>query len=257
MTHFLLAFLTVIILIGLYKLLQYLFLNKAAYASSKNFVALKIQYAGYYIKYQGVFLLVASIVTFLIYKLLPWLLDYKLSFIAGGILIVKSGENMCLVTSLFSGLFVAVIAMFMLIKRQLKEDYPEYLAFLSRRYRFDAVVITKYTMGVYAVAIAALIIVFFGHYTVFGQQEIKISRPFHLDTKTYKYSDVVSVKEVERLYAPNGNIVDDPHYIIEFSDEGKWNSRDDGFKTYELNTDVINLIKANTNLKPIKMEFDK
>jgi len=206
-----------------------------------------------------VFLLVASIVTFLLYKLLPWLLDYKLSFIAGGILIVKSGEeDVRLVTSLFSGLFVAVIAMFMLIKRQLKEDYPEYLAFLSHRYRrFDAVVMAEYAMGVYAVAIAALIIVFFGHYTAFGQQEIKIGRPFNLDTKTYKYSDVVSVKEVERLYAPNGNIVDDPHYIIEFSDGDKWNSRDDGFKTYELNTDVINLIKANTNLVPVKMEFDK
>lgn len=164
---------------------------------------------------------------------------------------------MCLLTSFASGLFAAAIATFMLVKRQLKEDYPEYLAYFSRRYIFDAVAILKYTMVVYEVAIAALISVFFGHYSAFGKQEIKIGRPFNLDTKTYKYSDVVSVKEVERLYAFDGYIVDDPHYIIEFSDGVKWNSRDDGFETYQLNRNVINLIKANTHLEPVKMEFDK
>jgi len=257
MILFLLAFLTVIILVGLYKLLQYLFLNKAAYASHKNFAALKIQYAAHYIKSQGVFLVLASVVTFLLYKLLPWLLDYKLSFISGSIFVVKSGNDMCLATSLFSGLFVATIATLMLTKRQLQENYPEYLAYCSRRFRFDAVMITKYIMGIYAVAITALIIAFFGHYTIFGKKDIKIGKPFYVDTKTYKYSNVVSIKEVERLHAPNGDIVNDPHYIIEFFDGDKWSSRDDGFETYELNTDVINLIKANTNLQPVKIEFDE
>jgi len=31
----------------------------------------------------------------------------------------------------------------------------------------------------------------------------------------------LEAKEVERSYAPNGNIIDDPHYIIEFSDGDK------------------------------------
>ena len=257
MILFLLAFLTVIVLAVLYKLFQYLFLNKAAYASHKSFAALKIEYAAHYFKSQGAFLLFASVATFLLYKLLPWLLDYKLSFISDSIFVIKSGKDMCLATSLFSGLFVATIATFMLAKRQLQENYPEYLAYFSRRYRFDAVMITKYTMGIYAVGVTALIIVFFGHYTIFGQKDIKIGKPFYVGTKTYKYSNVVSIKEVERLHAPNGNIVNDPHYIIRFSDGGKWSSRDDGFETHELNTDVINLIKANTHLQPVKVEFDE
>ena len=190
-------------------------------------------------------------------KVLAWLLDFRLSFVPGQVIMVKPGADMRYVISIFSGMLLAVPVTFILLKRQLKDNWFEYLAYINLKYKFNAIKVMKYTVGILAVIIALCMISFFDWFSAFGQQEIKINSAFSLGAKTYRYADIVKIKEVERLYAPNGNVVNDPHYVIEFSDGRKWNSRDDGFENFEQNKRIIDLVRSKTSLEPIKQEFEE
>nr|MBA3285676.1 hypothetical protein [Nitrosopumilus sp.] len=114
----------------------------------------------------------------------------------------------------------------------------------------------KYTIRIFAFITGLLIISFLDWYSAFGQKEVKINGLLSIGGKTYKYSDVTKIKDIERLKAPNGNIVDDPHFIIEFSDGEKWNSRENGFASYDQDSDIIDLVTAKTKIEPIELEFD-
>ena len=257
MGHYIVSFLVVLLLIGFYKLFEKIFpVNKAEYTSNKNFAALKIQYSSYDFNQQALFILVTIAAGFMLVKLLSWLLDFRLSFVSDQVIIVKPDVNMCYVVSFFSGMLLAVPATFMLLKRQLKENWAEYLAYINLKYKFNAIKIMKYSIGILAFIITLLIISFFDWYSAFGQQKIEINEALNLGPNTYNYSNIIKIKEVERLYAPNGNVVNDPHFVIEFNDGKKWNSRVSGFENYDQNKNIINLIISKTHLTPIKMEFE-
>jgi hypothetical protein len=258
MGHYITSFLVVLLLIVFYKLFEKIFpVSKAAYTTNKNFAALKIEYVGFDFKQQGLFILITIVTGFLLFKVLQWLLDFRLSFVADQVIMVKPDANMCIVIALFSAMLLGTLISFMLGKRQLKEAWPEYLAYLNLKYKFNAIKVIKYTIGFIAVMVTLLIMSLFDNYSAFGQQQIQINPPLSLGQRSYKYSDIVRIKDVERLYAPNGNVVDDPHYIIEFADGRNWNSRDNGFENHDQNKGIIELIRSKTGLEPIKMEFDE
>ena len=163
---------------------------------------------------------------------------------------------MILIISLFSGMLLATLIMFTISKRLLKNDWEEYLAYTNLKYKFNYVKVSKYTIRFFAFITGLLIIAILDWYSAFGQQEIKLNGLLSISAKTYKYSDIIKIKDIERLKAPNGNIVDDPHFIVEFSDGVKWNSRDNGFANYEQDCDIIDLLTRKTNIEPIELEFD-
>jgi hypothetical protein len=257
MGHYITSGLVVLSLIGFYKLFEKIFpVSKGAYTSNRNFAALKADYVGYDFKQQGIFLLVTIVTGLMLVKILAWLLDFRLSFVPDQLIMVKPGAEMRYVISIFSAMLLAIPITLILAKQQLKENFTEYLAYTNLKYKFNAIKVMKYTIGVLAIIIALCLIAFFDWYSAFGKEEIKINGAFSLGAKKYGYSDIIKIKDVERLYAPNGNIVNDPHYVIEFADGKKWNSRDDGFENYEQNKRIIDLVRSKTSLEPIKLEFE-
>jgi hypothetical protein len=160
------------------------------------------------------------------------------------------------VISIFGGLLIAVPVSFWIGKRQLKADWPEFLAYTNLKYKFDSIKVMKYVTGFLTVLLALLLTVFFDWYSAFGKEEVKINGALSLGQRTYKYSDITRIKELEKFYAPSGKIVTNPHFVIEFNDGRKWNSRESGFDNYEKNRQILELVIAKTNQRPIKQEFD-
>jgi hypothetical protein len=257
MTDYITSSLIVLGIIGFYKFCEKVFpSNRSEYTSNKNQATLKTLYVGHDLNNQGIFLLSAVVAGFMIYKLLPWLLDLRLSFVTDQVIMVKHTESMSLLIAVFSGMLIAIPVSFFIAKRKLKADWPEYLAYQNLKYRFNYMKATKYTTWALTVIVAFLLVLFFGWYSAFGNQEIKINGALSLSSKIYRYSDITKAKELESLYAPNGNIVNDPHFVIEFNDGQKWNSRESGFDNFDQDKQIIELIRSKTNLELIKQEFD-
>lgn len=230
--------------------------DKAEYKTDKTVQELRKKYLKFDFKQLGLFALITLGLVYILFKLFSVLVDFQLSFLSDITIIVKPYPIMILIISLFSGMLLASLTVFAISNRQLKNDWDEYLAYSNLKYKFNYVRFSKYTIRIFALITVLLIISFLDWYSAFGQEEIKINGLLNLGTKTYNYSDINKIKEVERLKAPNGNIVNDPHFIIEFSDGEKWNSRYNGFADYHQDSEIIDLLTTKTNLEPIELEFD-
>ena len=257
MENYIVSFTTLLILFGLYKLFEKLLpIYKAEYKTEKTVEELRKKYLKFDLKQLGMFAILTVGLVYILFKLFSVLVDLRLSFLSDITIIVKPYSEMILIISLFSGMLLASLTMFTISKRQLKNDFDEYLAYSNLKYKFNYVKVSKYTIRIFALITGLLIIAFLDWYSAFGQQEIKLNGLLSIGTKTYNYSDISKIKEVERLKAPNGNIVDDPHFIIEFTDGEKWNSRENGFANYDQDSDIIDLLTTKTNIAPIELEFD-
>jgi hypothetical protein len=257
MENYIVSFTTVLILFGLYKLFGRLLpLDKAEYKTEKTVEELRKKYLRFDLKQLGVFVLLTVGLIFILFKLFSALVDLRLSLLSDVKIIVKPYPEMLFIISLFSGMLLGSLTMFAISKRQLKTDWDEYLAYSNLKYKFNYVKVSKYTVRIFAFITGLLIIAFLDWYSAFGQQEIKINGLISIGAKTYKYSDIAKVKDIERLKAPNGNIVNDPHFIIEFTDGEKWNSRENGFANYNQDSEIIDLITTKTKIEPIELEFD-
>jgi len=257
MENYIVSFTTILILFGLYKLFGRLLpVDKAEYKTDKTVEELRKKYLRFDLKQLGIFVLLTVVIVFILFKLFSILVDLRLSLLSDVTIIVKPYPEMLFIISIFGGMLLASLTMFAISKRQLKTDWDEYLAYSNLKYKFNYVKVSKYTVRIFAFITGLLIIAFLDWYSAFGQQEIKINGLLSIGAKTYKYSDITQIKDIERLTAPNGNIVDDPHFIIEFNDGVKWNSRENGFANYDQDSDIINLIADKAEIEPIELEFD-
>ena len=256
MENYIVSFTTVLILFGLYKLFEKLLpIDKAEYKTDKTVEELRKKYLKFDLKQLGMLALFTVVLVFILFMLFSVLVDLRLSLLSDITIIVKPYREMILIISLFSGMLLATLGVFAISKRLLKNDWDEYLAYSNLKYKFNYVKVSKYTIRIFALITGVLIIAFLDWYSAFGQKEIKLNGLLSIGAKTYKYSDIIEINDVERLKAPNGNIVDDPHFIVEFKDGEKWNSRDNGFANYDQDSDIIDLITTKTNIEPIELEF--
>lgn len=257
MENYIISFTTILILLGLYKLFGRLLpINKSEYKTEKTVEELSKKYLKFDIKQIGIFFILLIGFVYIFYKLFSALIHLRFTMLSDITIIVKPDAAMLLLISLFSGMLIASLITFVIVKQQLKSDWNEYLAYSNLKYKFNYVKLSKYTIKVFTYITGILIIAFLDWYSTFGQQEIKINGLLSLGTKSYSYSEVITIKDIERLKAPNGKIVNDPHYIIEFSDGENWNSRDNGFANYEQDSQIIELVLTKTPIEIIELEFD-
>jgi len=257
MESYIVSFITILILLAFYKLFEKLLpLNKAKYKTDKTIKELRKKYLKFDLIQIAVFTFLTVTGVYLLIKFFSYLIELRLSLLSDVIIIVKPGLDKLFLISILSGMLLSVMSVIVFSKQQLKKDWEEYLAYTNLKYKINYVRLSKYTLKSFAVITGILIIFFTDWYSSFGKNEIKINGLSTIGVKTYKYSDILKVKDIDKLIAPNGNIVEDPHYIIEFSDGENWNSRDNGFANDRKDGEIIDLVMNRTELEPIELEFD-
>lgn len=176
--------------------------------------------------------------------------------ISDAMITVAPYPEMLFTISFFGGMLLSSIAMTIIPKRQLKGDWEEYQAYNNLKYKYNYVKVSKYGLRVFFIITLIITIGVLDWYSAFGQKEIKVNGMLSIGAKTYKYTDIARVKEVERIKAPNGEIRHEPHFIIEFSDGENWNSRENGFVNEVLDNEILELVVEKTYLESVELEFD-
>lgn len=77
-----------------------------------------------------------------------------------------------------------------------------------------------------------------------------------MGNKSYSYRDIQGVSKIEKLKAPNGDIVNDLHYSITFNDGNEWNSRDQGLRNITDDLKLINFALKKMDLVLAELEFE-
>lgn len=248
---------TFIIIPLVFKLISiFLPAKNSTYNTNKSFDRLSKIYSRYDRIQSYIFASSTVVFMVLLFFLFTYLVDLKFSFLADTLFLIKPDDDMIALISFSGGMLLSSLVTIIVAYKLLKTNWNEYIVYLNRKYKTDYYTLTKWTLIFFTIINVFLIFSFTGWFTAFSDQEIKTKGYFSFGTKTYRYSDIIKVKDVERIKAPNGNIVYDKHYIIEFNDGETWNSRVSGFKNYEEDSKIIDLIKDKTQFEPIQLVFD-
>ena len=125
------------------------------------------------------------------------------------------------------------------------------------QYGFNYKRILTLVVKCFAVITSILIILTFDYFTVFRTDDIILNGFFSLGNKTYLYSDILDIRDIQKSKAPNGNIVEERHFVFVFKDGKTWNSRESGYSLYDKDIKIIELVKAKSRLDTKILEFDK
>ncbi len=161
---------------------------------------------------------------------------------------------------MFSSVIVSGIATYFLRKRTLKNKWDDYLAFANLKYSFlptEYWRISKYVFKTSTIIIAIATITFFDWYSAFEKDKVRINTIFGIGESSFAYSDLKEIRDIEFIKAPNGDIIEDYHFVLLFKDETKWNSRDQGFSDYDLDGEIIDFVSKKSKVEVVNFEYDK
>jgi multisubunit Na+/H+ antiporter MnhB subunit len=247
---------------GLMSLIFWLFskyypVKKSKYQSTKPIGELRKEFWKFDILILILFFVLTPIFVIITYILFGWISDLRFSKAsANGYLFIPE-RMMWFVPAIFAGLGLSAFVFLKLQKPILKDRFNDYAAYSSLKYGFDADRVSNFLIKFLIVFVTAFFILAINYYAYFGNDKIMISDFFQLTESKYEYNDITAIKSVDKLIAPNGNVVIDKHYVIDFSDSYKWSSRQGGDSNYEKDTDMINYILTKTGLEIKHLEFDK
>lgn len=191
----------------------------------KPYVQLRNEYEYFYHQLGGIGLLAAAVVGFGSYFLLPVLIDYRLSLIADKEYTFKPAKDGFGMVGFLLGLLAGGMVSVVWGKYQLKEKWPEYIAFIGVRpsaKKYTPLFI-KYGFVLMIVFVGAFTIHSTDHFLTFTKDSIVVKKLLPPAVKTYNYDQIKEIRHVQHLEAPNGNIIHAPHTVIVFSDGNSWN----------------------------------
>jgi hypothetical protein len=236
---------------------KYFPINKAKYQTLKSLTELKKEFRTFDILILLLFFVSTPFLVYASYKIFGAISDFRFSKFANDGYLFLPDRMMWFGPAIFSGLGLSAFIFTAIQKPILKEKYNDYIAYSNLKYGYDSDKVIKILIKFLIVIVTGFFIFAINNFASFGTEKIVISNFFQLTESKYNYKDVARIKSVDKLIAPNGNIVSDKHYIIDFSDSNKWSSRQGGDSDYDKDTDMIKFISAKTGLKLEYLEFDK
>lgn len=192
---------------------------------SKPLVQLRNEYEYFHHQLGGIGLLAAAVVGFGSYLLLPMLVDYRLSLIADKEYTFKPAHDSFGGVGFLLGLLSGGLVSVVWGKYQLKDKWPEYIAFVGVRPagKKYTLLFMKYGFVLMIVLVGAFTIHSTDHFLTFTKDSILVKKLLPPAVKTYSYDQIKEIRHVQRLEVPNGSLIQDPHTVIVFSDDNSWN----------------------------------
>lgn len=145
----------------------------------------------------------------------------------------------------------------MIVRIAKKDQSSDYWAYYNSMYGFNAFGLIKYLSIAIVAASTFLIISQQNTYIKFYKDSVAINKSLELQERVYDYSDIVEILHYLKTMAPNGNIVDKPHYSIAFSDGFIWRTNDDLRTPNISDPEIINWLLEQTNLSLNELEIDE
>lgn len=198
----------------------------------------------------------SGILTFVWYGIIHTIADLSFGTLKKGILTAKTIDEYWFFPAFFLAILSSVFPLMVLFKAVLKDKYKEYIAYSNSLYKADGFRALK---AVSFILIPICIIVIFlgmNWYTIFTPAEFYKNGYFSLNETVHQYSDTKAIYKIKKFKAPNGNIVEEPYYIIVFIDGYKWSQRDDPVEIGDFETKVLKYIYQKSGKKVENIEYE-
>jgi hypothetical protein len=231
-------------------------LSSAVAKTDKSIEELRAKYKKLDFIQIGLFFLFAPILTFIYYLVFTSIKTFLFSLYVDTQIVVRF-DIAFIIIGFFAALVTGAILLTFFSRRRLKQDWEEYTAYNNLKYGFNYDKVVQISMKVLTGLTIVFLVLFFDWFTIFRTEDVIVNNLFGVGSRTYNYSDISEIRDVLKLKAPNGNIVEDEHYIIVFSDGEKWNSRYSGFADFHDDTRIIELVQKRTRKELVKLEFDR
>ncbi|BDD05500.1 hypothetical protein [Aureibacter tunicatorum] len=150
------------------------------------------------------------------------------------------------------------LALLILIIKKIKhEEEGQYWQYYNLKYGFNAALLVKYLTMVITIFATVFCVSQLNSFVRFNSNSISINKPFETSERSYSLKDISEITYYLKTVAPNGNIIDKPHYSIEFSDGFQWRTNDDFRTPNAKDVEIINWLINKTGLKLEEIEIDK
>jgi len=173
------------------------------------------------------------------------------------IYIIKPGNGTWLGMGLISTLGYSILMIFLIVKLLFKIDEAEYWTYYNRKYGLNAASILKF-LGVISILIGFVwTSLNFNSYIKFRTNEIEINKFLSIEKVIYSNYDISKIISYNKSIAPNGKLIDRPHYAIVFSDHSIWRTDDEFRVPQKSDNEIVKFLLIETGLSIEKIEIDQ
>lgn len=189
--------------------------------------------------------------------LLTKLSDYGFSSVPNLEYTIRPNAGTWFVISLILSMATSFVLIVTIVKRIKKDEEREYWKYYNLKYGFNATWILKYLSIIIVLFMTILTMSQLNSYVNFQTDHISINKSLDLFDRTYDITDIEEITHYLKTTAPNGKIVDKPHYSIKFTDGFKWRTNDD-LRTPNIKDDeIFKWLINRTGLELNEIEIDK
>lgn len=239
-------------------LIRTLFKFRGATKKQLDFTELNSEFRSFHLKLLfGFFLLIPTIIFILTY-LLTQLSNIGFSLGHQAEFIIRPNMGTWLVISMIFSFAISFVILILIVNKSKKDKAQNYWRYYNLKYGgFNASGLLKY-LSIFIILFAtALTISQLNSYVKFTSDTIVINETSDFKERTYELSDISEVTHYQKTIAPNGKIVDKPHYGIRFVDGYIWRTNDD-LRTPNINDQkIFNWLLERTNSELKRVKIDK
>ena len=164
------------------------------------------------------------------------------------IYIIKPEMGTWIGMAMISTLGYSVFVLFKIVKWTFKSKETDYWVYYNRKYGFKATGFLKY-VGILSLTVGSIwICLNLNSYAKFKEDRIEMKKFGSIKEVEYEYSSISKIIHYQNITAPNGNVVERPHYMIVFNENQKWRTIDEFRTPKHSDEQIIKLIKEKTGL---------
>lgn len=243
------AILPPLFLILFIALFVYLFpRKKTKIRSLKRFGELADEYQKYENRGSSLFIIFAFLFTYPIFVLLQAISNYFYSMVQNKGIFVGTETIAWVITAFFISFILGGVCSQIVLLKQLKERWEEYIKFQDLKYKFNTIKGGKCLAITSTILTLILTISLLDSYSSFNEKEVRINHFLGFGTTHYRYKDIVKIEAIKVIKKRENTSKEVKYFRIIFNDGYTWSSVDSGFNDYKKDSKIIALIKKKTRI---------
>lgn len=172
------------------------------------------------------FFLTSFLGGYLLFAALNWTARHLTPESSGARWLMLPGQYFFMIPAIFLGLAIGGLVTDLLYRFMLgAERYAEFNLYGQLKAGFDTRRVRNFLFAILIIPSSLVTYLAMDCYAKFTDDKMIINAFWGVGESTHAYSDITRIDSIARSKAPNGDIVERPHYLIHFNDGYVWSSK--------------------------------
>jgi NADH:ubiquinone oxidoreductase subunit 5 (subunit L)/multisubunit Na+/H+ antiporter MnhA subunit len=199
-------------------------LRHVAPDTTKDYEQLKNEYGKWEKLAPWLLLFFATVIGLALWRTLVLLAEFQASRLNDGEFLIYQPSIALALPSLFLAILLSVIPVHLIYLRLLgSERYAEYTEYENKKSGINSWKLLRYMAYVAAPVCVIFTLLTLDSYMKITESKVIVNPFFGVGEKEYYFENVETLKLVKSFKAPNGNIVNEPYFVIGFADGTEFN----------------------------------